>query len=153
MTLPDPPTQENDDAYKILIRKIDKQFLSKKNKDFARFQISELKQQNHERLAEYYAKIREIARKCEYGDHENDAIRDHLIRTMLNHRIRNKAIRENWNPDRILNETALNEETEQLVKAISSKINAKLLTERVKKIAHHRKPGQPNQLCLRCGRD
>ena len=152
-SLPDPPTQENDDAYKTLIRKIDNHFMPKKNKDFARFQMSELKQQNHERLADYYAKLREISRKCEYGDHENDAIRDHLIRTMLNHRIRSKAIRENWNLDRILNETALEEETEQQAKAISSKIDAERSKERIKKIAHHRKPGPPNQPCLRCGRD
>ena len=152
-SLPDPPTQENDDAYKILIRKIDNHFMPKKNKDFARFQMSELKQQNHERLADYYAKLREISRKCEYGDHENDAIRDHLIRTMLNHRIRSKAIRENWNLDRILNETALEEETEQQAKAISSKIDAERSTERIKKIAHHRKPGPPNQPCLRCSHD
>lgn len=152
-SLPDPLTQENDDAYKILIRKIDNYFMLKKNKDFACFQMSELKQQSHERLADYYAKLREIARKCEYGDHENDAMRDHLIRTMLSHRIRSKAIRENWNLDRILNETALDEETEQQAKAISSKIDAERSTERVKKIAHHKKPSQPNEPFLRCGRD
>ena len=86
---------EDDDAYKLLIRKIDNHFIPKKNKDFARFQLSELKQQSSERLAEYYAKIRNIAKKCEYADHEDDAIRDHLIRTMLNHKILSKAMREN----------------------------------------------------------
>ncbi|CAB4015552.1 Hypothetical predicted protein [Paramuricea clavata] len=91
--LPDLNGTEDDDAYKLLIpgRKMDNHFIPKKNKDFARFQLSELKQQSSERLAEYYAKIRNIAKKCEYADHEDDAIRDHLIRTMLNHKIRSKA--------------------------------------------------------------
>ena len=51
----------------------------KKKKDFARFQLSELNQNTGERLADYYARIREIAKKCEYGDHENDAIRDYRL--------------------------------------------------------------------------
>jgi hypothetical protein len=105
--LPDLSGTEDDDAYKLLIRKIDNHFPPKKDKDFPRFQLSELKQQSSERLAEYYAKIRNIAKKCEYTDHEDDAIRNHLIRTMLNHKIRSKAIRENWALDRILTETAI----------------------------------------------
>ena len=59
---------EDDDAYKLLLRKIDNHLIPKKNKDFARFQLSELKQQSSERLADYYAKIRNIAKKCEYAD-------------------------------------------------------------------------------------
>ena len=56
-SLPDPQAGESDDVYTILIRKIDSHFMPKKNKDFARFQMSELKQESHERLADYYAKI------------------------------------------------------------------------------------------------
>ena len=89
--LPDPSDQDGDDAYTILIRKLDNHFMPKKNKDFARFQLSEMKQQSNERLADYYAKVRDIARKCDYGTHEDDAIRDHLIRTMHNDKIRSKA--------------------------------------------------------------
>ena len=149
-SLPDPQAGESDDVYTILIRKIDKHFMLKKNKDFARFQMSELKQESHERLADYYAKIREIAKKCEYGTHENDSIRDHLIRTMLNHRIRSKAIRENWSLDKILSEAALEEETEQQAKAISKKVDAALLTEKVRKISF-KKPDNSSRQCLRCG--
>lgn len=81
--LPDPTSNEGDDAYTILIRKIDQHFLPKQNKDFARFQMSELKQNTDERIADYYTRLREIATKCDYGTHENDAIRDHLIQTMI----------------------------------------------------------------------
>ncbi|KAK3753779.1 hypothetical protein QZH41_014237, partial [Actinostola sp. cb2023] len=103
------------------IHKFDNHFMPKKNKDFARFQLSEMKQQSREKLSDYYAKIRDIARKCDYGTHEDDAIRDHLIRTMLNNKIRSKAIRENWNLDRILTETALDEQTSGQAGAIKAR--------------------------------
>jgi len=123
----------------------------KKNKDFARFQLSEMKQQSREKLSDYYAKIRDIARKCDYGTHEDDAIRDHLIRTMLNNKIRSKAIRENWNLDRILTETALDEQTSEQAGARSKKLDTERSSERIKKIAA-RKPRNANQVsCLRCG--
>ena len=86
----DPPADE----YMKFIRKLDKHFLPKKNKDYARFQLGNL-QQEDESLAKYFARVREIAKKCEYHD-ENDAIRDHFIKTMRNRRIRVKAIRQGW---------------------------------------------------------
>ena len=70
--LPDITGTEDDDAYKLLLRMIDNHLIPKKNKGFARFQLSELKQQSSERLADYYAKICNIAKKCEYADHEDD---------------------------------------------------------------------------------
>ena len=87
----DPPTDE----YTKFIRKLDKHFLPKKNKDYARFQLGNLQQQQDESLAKYFARVREIAKKCEYHD-GNDAIRDHLIKTMRNRRIGVKAIRQGW---------------------------------------------------------
>ena len=46
--------------------KIGDHIIPKKKKDCARFQLRELKQQCHERLANYYARVREIAKKCGY---------------------------------------------------------------------------------------
>ena len=62
-------------------------------------------------MATYYARIREIAQKCSYTD-ENDAIRDHLIKTMLNNVIRVKAIRHNWTLQEILDESAIYEQAQ-----------------------------------------
>ena len=69
---------------------------------------------------------------------------------MINHRIRSKAIRENWSLDKILSEAALEEETEQQAKAISKKVDAALLTEKVRKISF-KKPDNSSRQCLRCG--
>ena len=89
--------------------------MPKKNKDFARFTLSELKQQTSERLADYYAKVGETAKKCDHGTHKDDAIRDHVIRS--------KAIGDNWALDRILTGTALDEQTTEQAGAISKKID------------------------------
>ena len=78
----DPPADE----YTKFIRKLDRHFLPKKNKDYVRFQLGNLQQEEDESLAKYFARVREIAKKCEYHD-ENDAIRDNLIKTMRNRRI------------------------------------------------------------------
>ena len=83
-SLPDVETTDLPaDKYTKFIRKLDKYFLPKKNKDYARFQLGNLQQQEDESLAKYFARVREIAKKCEYHD-GNDAIRDHLIKTMCN---------------------------------------------------------------------
>ena len=77
------------------IQKLDKYFLPKKNKDYARFQLGNLQQQEDLSLANYFAQVQEIAKKYEYRD-ENDAIRDHLSKTTRNGRIPVKAIRQGW---------------------------------------------------------
>ena len=104
----DPPADE----YTKFIRKLDKHFLPKKNKDYARFQLGNLQQEEDKSLAKYFARVREIGKKCEYHD-ENNAIRDHLIKTMRNRRIRVKAIRQGWTLQEILNGATIDEETNQ----------------------------------------
>ena len=137
----DPPT----DDYTKFIRKLDKYFLPKKNIDYARFQVGNLRQEEDESLAKYFARVREIAKKCEYHD-ENDAIRDHLIKTMRNRRIRVKAIRQGWTLQKILDEAAIDKETNQQATEMETKISHD--EKDVKRIEENRvlKP------CGRCGR-
>ena len=67
--------EAGEDAYAQLIIKLNKHFLLKKNKDFARFQFGNLKQNHGESLVRYYTRIREIAKKCSFSN-ESEAIRD-----------------------------------------------------------------------------
>ena len=127
----DPPT----DDYKKFIRKLDKYFLPKKNIDYARFQVGNLRQEEDESLAKYFARVREIAKKFEYHD-ENDAIRDHLIKTMRNRRIRVKAIRQGWTLQEILDEAAIDEETNHQANEVEKKISHD--EKDVKRIAENR---------------
>ena len=137
----DPPADE----YTKFIRKLDKHFLPKKNKDYARFQLGNLQQEEDESLAKYFARVREIAKKCEYHD-ENDAIRDHLIKTMRNRRIRVKAIRQGWSLQEILDEAAIDEETNQQASEMEKKISHE--EKDVKRIEETPTP----KPCGRCGR-
>ena len=59
--------EASQDAYAQLINKFNKHFLQKKNKDFARFQFGNLKQNNGESLSRHYIRIREIAKKCSFS--------------------------------------------------------------------------------------
>jgi hypothetical protein len=102
--------EAGEDAYAQLIIKLNKHFLPKKNKDFARVQFGNLKQNHGESLVRYYTRIREIAKKCSFSN-ESEAIRDHLIKTMTNNVVRIKAIRKNWTLNQILEEAELDEET------------------------------------------
>ena len=73
-SLPDLPVQnEGADVYSHFLRKLDRNFLPRKNKDYARFQFGNLKQEIEESMAKYYARLREIAKKCEFTN-EDDAI-------------------------------------------------------------------------------
>ena len=137
----DPPTGD----YTKFIRKLDKYFLPKKNIDYARFPFGNLRQEEDESLAKYFARVREIAKKCEYHD-ESDAIRDHLIKTMRNRRIRVKAIRQGWTLQKILDEAAIDKETSQRATEMETKISHN--EKDVKRIEENRvlKP------CDRCGR-
>ena len=74
-SIPDPNLEGEQDEYTRLIAKLDKNLLPKKNKDYAPLKLRNLVQQGYEPMATYYARIREIAKKCSYTD-ENDAIRD-----------------------------------------------------------------------------
>lgn len=70
----DGQSEEGKRFWTWFIRKLDKHFLPKKNKDYARFQLGNLQQEDDESLAKYFARVRESAKKCKYHD-ENDAIR------------------------------------------------------------------------------
>ena len=122
--------EAGEDAYAQLIIKLNKHFLPKKNKDFARFQFGNLKQNHGESLVRYYTGIREIAKKCSFSN-ESEAIPDHLIKTMTNNVVRIKAIRKNWTLDQVLEEAELDEETRTQAKEMEKKVNSDETIKRV----------------------
>jgi Arc/MetJ-type ribon-helix-helix transcriptional regulator len=130
--------EAGEDAYAQLIIKLNKHFLPKKNKDFARFQFGNLKQNHGESLVRYYTRIREIAKKCSFSN-ESEAIRDHLIKTMTNNVVRIKAIRKNWTLDQILEEAELDEETRTQAKEMEKKVNS---DETIKRVQNYRRQRQ-----------
>ena len=87
-------------------------------------------QQDNEPIATYYARIKEIAKKC-YTD-ENDAIRDQLIKTMRNNMIRVETIRNNWTLQVILDESAIYEQAQLQSREIKQKLEATGSSQRMK---------------------
>ena len=143
-SIPDPTLEGEQNEYTRLIYKLDQYFLPKKNKDYARFKLGNLVQQDEEPMATYYARIREIAKKCSYTD-ENDAIRDHLIKTMRNNAIRVKAIRNNWTLQEILDEAAITEQAQLQAKEMKQKLETTEPNQRVRYTTRQNS-------CSRCGR-
>ena len=129
-SIPDPILEGEQNEYTRLIAKLDQHFLPKKNKDYARFKLGNLVQQDDQPMATYYARIREVAKKCSYTD-ENDAIQDHLIKTMRNNVIRVKAIRNNWTLQEILDESAIYEQAQLQAREIKQKLDATESSQRV----------------------
>ncbi|KAL9972245.1 hypothetical protein ACROYT_G018516 [Oculina patagonica] len=149
-SLPELPPQEADDAYSLLIRKLDKNFLPRKNKDYARFKFGNLSQEAGENMAKYYARLREIATKCEFSD-EDDAIRDHLIKTMNNKRIRVKTIRNNWTLAQILDEAAVEEESTAQANEIDEKLQDTTESHKINYINKGKRERGRSEMCHRCG--
>ncbi|KAK3747209.1 hypothetical protein QZH41_004124 [Actinostola sp. cb2023] len=131
-TLPD--STGDGDQYKTCVEKLNKHFLPKKNKDFARSQFGNLKQEG-ESLMNYHTRIKEVAKECAFPD-ENKAIRDHLFKTMRNNTIRFKTIRKNWKLEEILEEAELDEEAHKQASAIEKNIDQ---TDTVNRIESHQR--------------
>ena len=137
-TIPDLPLEEDEDVYSQLIRKLDKHFLPRKNKDYARFKFGNLSQQTNENMAQYYPRIREIAKKCEFTN-ENEAMRDHLIKTLTNKRLRVKTIRNNWSLTQIPDESAIEEESTFQADEIEKKLKSDTEYQKVHQIMKKKK--------------
>ncbi|KAL9987542.1 hypothetical protein ACROYT_G001867 [Oculina patagonica] len=134
-SLPELPPQEADDAYSLLIRKLDKNFLPRKNKDYARFKFGNLSQEAGESMA----------------NDEDDAIRDHLIKTMNNNRIRVKTIRNNWTLAQILDEAAVEEESTAQANEIDEKLQDTTESHKINYINKGKRERDRSELCHRCG--
>ena len=113
------------DAYGQIVKKLNRYFLPKKNKDFAIFQFGNLQQNNGEPLSysRYYIRIRETAKKCSFSN-ENEAIRDHIIKTMRNNVVRIKAIRKNRTLGQILEAAELDDETRAQAREMEKKVQS-----------------------------
>ena len=148
-SLPEVPAPAGEDEYARLIKKLDKNFLPRKNKDYARFQFGNLTQSRDESMAAYYTRIREIARKCEFTD-ENEMIRDHLIKTMTSGQLRIKTIRNNLTLAQILDEAAIDEESSAQAAAIERRLKEESEAKMVKQITK-KQTREPLKECDRCG--
>jgi hypothetical protein len=96
-------------------------------------------------------RIRETAKKCEFAN-EDEAVRDHLIKTMTNNRLRAKTIRNNWALTQILDEAAIDEESTAQANEIQKKLESETEYKRVNQIMKNQTRGRASfEICQRCG--
>ena len=146
-SLPDPMDELNE--YEKLKRKLNDYFMPKKNKHYARYLFLKMKQTHGETTTMYAAHLREKANECEFGTACEDRILEHLIQTINNQGLIQKAINKKWNLTQFLTEAAQMEDT-------SLQVSGMKIPEDVKKLSQkweRRKPNksQEKHPCEYCG--
>ena len=101
-------------------------------------------------MAQYYSRIREVTKKYEFAN-EEEVVRDHLIKTMVNNKLRVKKIQNNWSLKQIVDEWAVEEESTAQAEEIQRKLDSETEYQRVKKLAKDRAQKYSHQQCGRCG--
>ncbi len=116
-TLPNP---ETGNPYEKLRTKLNNHYLPKKNKHYARYQFLKLRPNPGESTSNYAARLREKATDCEFGDTHDDRILEHIIQTIENKTLIQKAINKAWDLSQFLIEATQMENIKQQVTDITS---------------------------------
>ena len=102
-SLPDP---EMGDVYTKLPTKLNYHFTPKKNKHHARYLFLKMRPHVGETISVYAARLREKAKGCEFGDTLDERILEHVIQTIDNKKLIERAISKTWDLTRFLTEAS-----------------------------------------------
>lgn len=108
-SLPDPDGEANE--YEKLKAKLNGHFIPKKNKHHARYLFLKMTSTSSESTAAYAARLREKAAECEFGGNHDDRLLEHLIQTVEDQTLVQKAISKKWNLTQFLTEASETEDT------------------------------------------
>ena len=98
------------DVYVKLRTKLNEHFTPKKNKHHARYLFLKMKPHVGETTSAYAARLREKAKECEFGDTFDERILEHIIQTIDNKKLIEKAISKTWDLTRFLAEASQTED-------------------------------------------
>ena len=87
-----PQYPETGDAYAKLPTKLNGHFTLKKNKHHARYLFLKTRPHVGETISVYAARLREKAKECEFGDTFDERILEHIIQTIDNKKLIERAI-------------------------------------------------------------
>ena len=104
------PDAEIEDVYVKLRTKLNEHFTPKKNKHHARYLFLKMRPQVGETTSAYAARLREKAKECEFGDTYDERILEHIIQTIDNKKLIEKAISKTWDLTRFLTEASQTED-------------------------------------------
>ena len=152
-SLPDPA---EGDAYEKVKNKLNTYYMPKKNKAHARYLFSNMRPTHGESTAAYGARLREKASDCEFGDNHDERILEHLILTVGNTRLVEKAVNKSWNLSQFLTEAAQMEDISKQMKEIGkSQTSTVQSANRVQRFSNNRKGGKhqsSGKPCDYCGK-
>ena len=130
------PDQEGDgNKYTKLKTKLNDYFLPKKNKHYARYKFLSTKPHQSESILSYATRLREKGRTCEFMN-TDERILEHLIQTVMNKTLVQKAVNKKWGLTQFLEEAAQMEDIQQQMVDMTPRI-AKVGSAPTR--PHHRK--------------
>ena len=106
-SLPEPEIEG--DVFDKTMAKLNAFFLPKKNTDVLVARFRKMRQNDHETIMQYYARLRPEAAKCEFHDTELE-IKRHLQETVRNRRFAKKSVRDRYSLEKLLEEAQADEE-------------------------------------------
>ena len=107
-------------AYEKLKTKLNNYFIPKQNKHHARYQFLKEKPSTGELITAYTARLREKAKKCEFGETNDERILEHIIQTIDNKVIIQKTINKKWSLTQFLQEVSQIEDVNRQVKEMKT---------------------------------
>lgn len=102
-------------CYQKLKSKLNSYYLPAKNKQHARYKFLKLRPEANESVARYTARLREKAGDCEFED-QDERILEHLIQTLDNDQLIQKALSKRWNLGQFLTNATQFEDIKTQVK-------------------------------------
>ena len=116
------PDQEGDgNKYTKLKTKLNDYFLPKKNKHYARYKFLSTEPQQSESILSYATRLREKGRTCEFTN-TDERILEHLIQTVTNKTLVQKAANKKWGLTQFLEEAAQMEDIQQQMSDMTPRI-------------------------------
>ena len=118
-SLPDAEIEDGD-VYVKLRTKLNEHFTSKKNKHHARYLFLKMRPRVGETTSAYAAGLREKAKECEFGNTCDERILEHIIQTIDNKKLIEKAISRTWDLTRFLTEASQTEDIARQMQDLES---------------------------------
>ena len=114
------PNPETADVYLKLRTKLNDHFTPKKNKHHARYLFLKMRPHVGEITSAYAARLREKAKECEFGTTFDERILEHIIQTIDNKKLIEKAISKTWGLTRFLTEASQTEDIARQMRDMGS---------------------------------
>ena len=91
---PGPMPEEGDNAYKVIIRKLDFYFCVEENIPYEHHVFRQLPLQDVESVDQFMVRLRKQARHCNFGTSLNDNLRDQLIGKLTDFELKRKLFKQ-----------------------------------------------------------